>query len=297
MARSHGVLKTEVWEPGSELRRRTLHAQWAYVMLISQPQINNCGIVPYVPEKWVRYAANLNPDTLHQAIDELQQHRFVIVDQDTGELLIRTFIKHDRIWRQPNLIKSARKQWHEIESDQLREILVTLHPWLDDDRPTRSVTVWEEQRPSEPLPEPLPEPLFEGLPEPLPGEPLPEGVNARTRVPATRTTPSPTPEREPPRLSLSALSNGARATTTPPEAPSSRPARAIAEDYIRNVGAEIPTNDLRASLATLLTTNDGRHRFFELTPDDLTELADLHADVARLAHARGGAPKEDAEES
>jgi hypothetical protein len=56
----------------------------------------------------------------------------------------------------------------------------------------------------------------------------------------------------------------------------SRPALDIAHDRLHNIGAQIPPEHLQADLHDALGD-----RFDELTPDDLIELADQHADLLR----------------
>lgn len=130
MARSYGALKVAVWEPTSGFRNLTQLAQWAYVLLISQPQINNLGVLPFTPEKWVRFAFGMRHETLDEALTELDELRYIVVDRETGELLVRTFIKHDKVWQQPSLATNARKLIREVESDRIRGLLTSRHPWL-----------------------------------------------------------------------------------------------------------------------------------------------------------------------
>jgi hypothetical protein len=95
----------------------------------------------------------------------------------------------------------------------------------------------------------------------------------------SRARPVPSPESDPLRVTLSGGPTG-RKPTTPQQAASPaangihRPAVDVARDRIRNIGAELPTNDLAAELRDALGD-----RYDELTPDDLVELADLHADT------------------
>lgn len=119
-----------MWEVGSDFRGLSLDSQWAYEMLVSQPQINNLGLLPYTPEKWWRFAADLTAVRLHQALTQLEQAAMTVTDSETGELLVRTFIKHDRIWKQPKLVTNARKLIREVESHPIRSYLLDRHPWL-----------------------------------------------------------------------------------------------------------------------------------------------------------------------
>lgn len=132
MARSYGAVKVSVWEVTSDFRRLELAAQWGYMMLISQPQLNNLGVLPYAPEKWHRFAADINRDALHGIIDQLVEHHYVVVDTETDELLVRTFIKHDKVWAQPKLVTNARRLIREVESQLIRDTLTARHPWLID---------------------------------------------------------------------------------------------------------------------------------------------------------------------
>lgn len=143
MARSYGVLKVSVWEPGSEFRSLSPIGQWAYTMLLSQPQVSNLGVLPYTPEKWARFAAGLDVDQMEAAIAELEAGGFVIVDRDVGELLVRTFIKHDKVWSQPKLVTNARKIVREVESAAIHTYLTMRHPWLNDDRPKPEIELYE----------------------------------------------------------------------------------------------------------------------------------------------------------
>lgn len=167
MARTHARIQSEIWND-RDWRALSRDAQWAYMLLLSQPQMNNCGVLPLVPRRWSGLAAETTSEDIFAVIDELEQARFVASDRDTEELLIRTFIRHDRIERQPNLVTSAKRQFAEVQSSALREALRAENPHLFAE--------------SELLREPLVEPLSEDLPE---------GVNAR--VPSPSHNPAPTP--------------------------------------------------------------------------------------------------------
>lgn len=180
MARSHGRIKVEIWGDG-DFRALSRHAQRAYFMLLSQPQINNCGVLPFVPRKWAKLAADETPDELTRALAELHGAWFIVIDEDTDELLVRTFIHHDKIIEQPNLEKAARREYLTIESERIRRVLADHYLDLF----------------TEGVPEGVSEPLnYEGV-----SEGVPEGVSLRARgrdrAPAAPApTPTPRSERE-----------------------------------------------------------------------------------------------------
>jgi hypothetical protein len=130
VARTHGRIKVEVWDVGSDFRYLSVDAQWAYEMLISQPTISVCGTLPFAPKKWAKLAADLSVKRVEDAVSELEGNWYVIVDHETDELLVRTMVKHDRAWNIPNLVTKARRQFLEIESEPIRSYLAQRHEWL-----------------------------------------------------------------------------------------------------------------------------------------------------------------------
>lgn len=181
MARSYGVLKSTLWEPGSDFRQLDPLTQWAYTMLISQPQISNLGILAYTPEKWARLAAGLTVEIVEGAIAILEAGRYILVDLDTGELLVRTFIRHDKVWMQPKLVTNARKLIREVESERIRAELCTQHPWLVNDWTRDEILAFEEAKetPSDTPPERgSGEGVTEGVPIPGSSQRAPAGPGA-----------------------------------------------------------------------------------------------------------------------
>jgi hypothetical protein len=132
MARKYGRLLTAIWAD-EDFRLLVRDAQRAYMMLFSQPQINNCGVLPYVPKKWARLAFDETEGELHSSIDVLVDRHFVVLDEETDELLVRTFIKHDGVRNLPQLKDAARREFTEIESVPIRrELVIGYHDLFGD---------------------------------------------------------------------------------------------------------------------------------------------------------------------
>lgn len=90
MARNYGRIATAIWRDEDFLALST-DARFTYLMLLSQPNISPCGVLELTERRWAR---NLGFDC-GPALDELVAHRFLVIDQDTEEVLIRTFVKWD----------------------------------------------------------------------------------------------------------------------------------------------------------------------------------------------------------
>ncbi|MGR7003432.1 hypothetical protein ACU686_44750 [Yinghuangia aomiensis] len=56
------------------------------------------------------------PEQVAAALDELAAARFVVVDHDTEEVLVRTFIRNDGVYKQPRVMGSRRRAAAALES-------------------------------------------------------------------------------------------------------------------------------------------------------------------------------------
>src|SRR5690606_35065311 len=50
-------------------------------------------------------------------------HRFIVVDYDTEELLIRSFIRNDGVWKQPKVLAIALEEAEQVASPRLRRAI------------------------------------------------------------------------------------------------------------------------------------------------------------------------------
>lgn len=105
MARSYGRLFTSLWNDG-DFRPLSVGAKLMYGFLISQDDLEHSGIIPLRPRRWARDVGMPLEDVL-AAVKELDEARFTVTDEEAGELLVRSLIRRDDIWKQPNVFKSA----------------------------------------------------------------------------------------------------------------------------------------------------------------------------------------------
>jgi hypothetical protein len=94
--RAEARLQVSIWSDADWLAL-SVDAQRAYLLVLSQPGLSLCGVIAYTPRRWATYAAGDTTERLEAAIDELEERRFVVVDRDTEELLIRSFMRRDRV--------------------------------------------------------------------------------------------------------------------------------------------------------------------------------------------------------
>ena len=84
-------------------------AQRLYMFLISQPDIAHDGVLALRERRWAGSASGLTAASVVDDLVALAAARFVVIDQTTEELLVRSFIRRDGVYRQPNLLLAAKK--------------------------------------------------------------------------------------------------------------------------------------------------------------------------------------------
>lgn len=123
MARNYANISTAIWRPGDDFRSLSGGAQRTYFMLITQPNISAAGVLPLTIGRWARNAADTTASTLRTDLGDLEKARYVVVDDDTEELLIRSFVKWDGGHGNPKRRPVIRDAAREIASPTIRRAL------------------------------------------------------------------------------------------------------------------------------------------------------------------------------
>jgi len=170
-----------------------------YIALIAQPSLNYAGVQPINMRrlrKAMRDGDSLPTEReLELSLLRMERLGYVYTDEDTGEILVRSFMRRDEIDKQPNILKSALRALSQIESSKLAHVMrgelarlstppVKSEKLRDEIDRLRTAAVARLEGLSEGIAEPFPEPFTEGLAEPLPrpgeteglAEPLAEGL-------------------------------------------------------------------------------------------------------------------------
>ena len=115
---------TSIWCDADWLRLST-DAQWLYQYLLSQPDISTCGVMPLMPQRWSRGSCDMSLERVTTAAKELAAQRFIVIDGETFEVLIRSYIRHDvtslKNWK---MIKGAVRATLRVRSAKLRRSLL-----------------------------------------------------------------------------------------------------------------------------------------------------------------------------
>lgn len=122
MSRSYANVLTAIWRDET-FRALPAGAQRTYLMLVTQPNISAAGTLPLTMVRWASCAADTSTESLHADLAALRAGRFVVVDEATEELLVRSFVRHDNGYRNPKRRPAILDAAHETVSDALRGAL------------------------------------------------------------------------------------------------------------------------------------------------------------------------------
>jgi hypothetical protein len=139
MARKFAQIKIAVWKD-DDFRSLSLGEQWLYEALISQPDLSLAGTIMLRPSRWARLANDVTTNQVEAWLRSLEARRYVLIDWDTEELMIRTFIKHDGSGGNQWFIRGVRSAIEALESEVLRDhadqaLRVRLSDGTSDDPP------------------------------------------------------------------------------------------------------------------------------------------------------------------
>lgn len=173
MPRDEARIFSRIWRD-DDFRALPAGAQHMYFLALSQPELNHAGVLPYRPVRWAGLYDGGTVRQVRRDVAQLAAGRFVIVDQTSGEMLIRTYVRNDRVLRQPNVTIAACRSYLEIESPLIRAAwlveltrAVTDDSRVIDDHPHKKAFEKAAEHLLALLLEPLPEGFPEGFPEGL----------------------------------------------------------------------------------------------------------------------------------
>lgn len=118
MARHYGKMSCEIWRNDDYLAL-SINAMFVYQMLVEQPEVTSAGTLAITLKRWTNHFTG-RVDVV-AAIKELAEveAQFVVVDWDTEELLIRTFVKHDGGATNDNRVKAMKECAKAIRSAEI----------------------------------------------------------------------------------------------------------------------------------------------------------------------------------
>lgn len=119
MARAYCNILTSIWED-ADFCALSAGAQRTYFMLVTQPDIAACGTLPLTLRRWSLTLPSRERKNLAKWLDELSVTAFVVMEERTEELLVRTFVKHDGGFKNPKRLAAIWATASVIRSPSIR---------------------------------------------------------------------------------------------------------------------------------------------------------------------------------
>lgn len=124
MARDHVRMQLAIWD-NDDFKALDGASQNAYWTLCTQKRLSYAGVLDYFPSRVATLSSDGTEAKVRAAVRRLEKTRFVVVDKKTHELLIRTYIKHDRVLERTNMGKACARAFGLIVSPTIRDTILT----------------------------------------------------------------------------------------------------------------------------------------------------------------------------
>lgn len=95
--------------------------QWLYFQLLTD--VNHIGVADWYPNRLAMRAAACSEDFVKIAAKELTDSLFAVLDERSGEILIRSYMKYDGAHKQPNTCTSMVNAFGSVASLKIKNVV------------------------------------------------------------------------------------------------------------------------------------------------------------------------------
>lgn len=120
MARQYAQIKVSIWSADDSFRHLTPAAQHLYFVLLTQASLSLAGVLDWRPKRIARLAKGWSVEAVMAAAGELVTTGYIVTDDQTEEILIRSFVKNDGVMKNPKIAAGMVSAWTEVYSTRLR---------------------------------------------------------------------------------------------------------------------------------------------------------------------------------
>lgn len=102
----------------------TRSQQNLYLLLLLKLSTNLCGVVDWRPKKLAVNASDMTVETIEADAVVLEKKLYIVRDEDTDEVLIRSFLRNDAPLKSSKTAIAVRSSYTDIASSKLRGVIV-----------------------------------------------------------------------------------------------------------------------------------------------------------------------------
>lgn len=122
MARTYAQIQVAIWQD-DDFRALPPEAQHLYFLLLTSPKLNLAGVADWRPNRVATLARYWDEPNVRKAAEILEHANYILVDPRTEEVVVRTFIKHDGILRNPKTAAGMVAAWGNTYSHEIRRCI------------------------------------------------------------------------------------------------------------------------------------------------------------------------------
>lgn len=123
MAQDYVAMYRSRWADDDDWRALSMGAQWLYDLLVQHPDRNAAGLLPLTMKRWARAARGVTVADVRRSLEELDEAGFIVCDEDTEEVLVRSYIRVGKVYTHIRLFRNACNAIRAVESERIRSAL------------------------------------------------------------------------------------------------------------------------------------------------------------------------------
>ena len=121
-SRAFMKVNLSIWQD-DDFRALPPLAQHLY-FVVGTNKLSYCGVGDWRPKRLLPLSQGWTAEEIDVSARILQEQRLLIIDEDTEEVLVRSFIRHDGVMGHNKLCVSAANAFAEVASNTIRAVIV-----------------------------------------------------------------------------------------------------------------------------------------------------------------------------
>lgn len=123
MAADYARVQRSIWSD-DDFRNLSALAQWLYFHLLTSQSLNYAGVTDWRPARIAALTNDMAAEDVERAALDLEVNGYIIVDRETEEVLVRSFVRNDGLMNQPNVTAAMVKAHGSVASQPIRSVVV-----------------------------------------------------------------------------------------------------------------------------------------------------------------------------
>lgn len=122
MARDRANIRVDLWAD-DDWRKLSVGAQHLYMLLLSHSTLSYAGVADWRPGRLAALTAGSTVEDVRQYAKELSEAAFIYTDDETEEVMVRSFTRHDGVLKHPRLHVSMANDFACIASNNIKQFV------------------------------------------------------------------------------------------------------------------------------------------------------------------------------